>query len=228
MFYSVQGEGPTSGTPAYFMRLQGCNLDCGFCDTTEVWKRGERKTNSELVQKLKDDGQLANILTGKTHVVWTGGEPALPHHQKGITDFLSYLETEYPGSPVYNELETNGTLALIPEMTLRMNQINCSPKLSNSGEPKEKRIVPYVINQIKNMNSTFKFVVSNESDIDELKDDYVFPFNLFHKQVILMPEVTRLKDLSDRTRFVYDMAKKYGYRATTRGQVLAWDKTTGV
>ena len=28
-FYSVQGEGPTTGVPSYFIRLRDCNLTCG-------------------------------------------------------------------------------------------------------------------------------------------------------------------------------------------------------
>ena len=33
LFYSLQGEGFHTGTPAVFIRFSGCNLKCDFCDT---------------------------------------------------------------------------------------------------------------------------------------------------------------------------------------------------
>src|SRR5713226_6178734 len=36
-FYSIQGEGATAGLPAIFVRLQGCSVGCGWCDTKYSW-----------------------------------------------------------------------------------------------------------------------------------------------------------------------------------------------
>ncbi|HEX5532047.1 MAG TPA: 7-carboxy-7-deazaguanine synthase QueE, partial [Methylomirabilota bacterium] len=33
VFHSIQGEGATAGRPAIFVRLQGCSVGCGWCDT---------------------------------------------------------------------------------------------------------------------------------------------------------------------------------------------------
>tara|TARA_Y100000034_G_scaffold77613_1_gene93294 strand:- start:278 stop:610 length:333 start_codon:yes stop_codon:yes gene_type:complete len=110
-----------------------------------------------------------------------------------------------------------------------MNQINCSPKLSNSGVNVCDRINKEAIELIRDHpNGWFKFVVSEEKDMDEIKYDFMYPCDLDKSKIILMPGVDNLDELSERTRFVYDMTKKYGYRSCTRGQVLAWDRVTGV
>ena len=36
-FHSLQGEGPSAGTPAHFLRLQGCDVGCRWCDTKYSW-----------------------------------------------------------------------------------------------------------------------------------------------------------------------------------------------
>lgn len=67
IFYSLQGEGFHSGTPAVFVRLSGCNLRCPFCDTRH--EHGTEMSEAEVVEAVRQ--YPAHL------VVVTGGEPAL-------------------------------------------------------------------------------------------------------------------------------------------------------
>ena len=229
-FYSVQGEGISQGVPAYFIRLQGCNLNCVWCDTTEVWKKGKETSNEELEERIKNSGQMDNILEGTAHIVWTGGEPTLPQNQNAIRSFLDYLNHHYPSNNIYNEIETNGTIKVNNTFLENyIQQVNCSPKLSNSQMPIKRRINPNALEQIRNHeNSWFKFVISSEKDIFEMEDDYINPFHIKKSKIILMPESDSLKTLPEKTQLCYELSKKYGYRTITRGHILAWNKKTEV
>lgn len=65
IFSTIQGEGPFAGTPATFIRLAGCNLQCPLCDTE--YTEGRRMMPVEQV--------MANINYALPLVVITGGEP---------------------------------------------------------------------------------------------------------------------------------------------------------
>ena len=105
-FYSIQGEGHSTGVPAYFMRLRGCNLMCGgrdgslvksgeaswWCDTEYVWRQGKQISFDSIIKAWEDEDILDWVLQGRVHVVWTGGEPTLSKHQRGIVSFLDYLQ----------------------------------------------------------------------------------------------------------------------------------------
>lgn len=246
IFYSIQGEGYSSGVPSIFIRTQSCNLMCGgplgklmkegkatwWCDSETVWKGGKVYTNEDIENKFIELGQLENVLKGTTHLIWTGGEPTLARNAQGIIEFLDYFNNKYPFNNIYNEIETNGSLK-VPEGFYTnkkyINQINCSAKLANSGMPKAMRINKEAIAQIINHNNFwFKIVISNEDDIKEIFEDYIKPHQIPTDRLILMPGVDNLNDLSERTRFVMDMAKKYNVRMCTRAHILAWDRVTGV
>lgn len=244
VFYSIQGEGFTTGVPSVFVRLQGCNLMCGgplgklvkegkatwWCDSETVWKGGKAYSVEELEQKLIELGQLENILNGSTHIIWTGGEPTIKRNADGIIEFMDYITNKNINSNIYTEIETNGSLEVNEIFyTKYIRQINCSAKLQNSGMPKAMRINAKALNQIMSHNNYwFKIVISNEDDIKEIFNDYITPFNIPTSRLILMPGVDNLNDLSERTRFTMDMAKKYNVRMCTRAHILAWDRVTGV
>lgn len=116
IFYSLQGEGFLTGTPAVFVRLSGCNLRCPFCDTD--YAAGREMTETEIVSAVMEHpAQL---------VVVTGGEPSLQ-----LTDLLvDALHRE--GRMV--AVETNGT-GLLPH---GIDWITLSPKdlfLGESAKP---------------------------------------------------------------------------------------------
>ena len=70
VFLSLQGEGPSAGTPAHFLRLQGCDVGCAWCDTKYAWDAAGGR-GVELTA-LWDE---ARALGSAPLVVVTGGEP---------------------------------------------------------------------------------------------------------------------------------------------------------
>jgi organic radical activating enzyme len=263
-FYSVQGEGRSTGVPSYFIRLGLCNLTCGFsrsfgnqllkdksledgeifkgdlelegkatwtCDSTSQWLwRGEDKDFDYLINQWKEQGIYEDIKNGVIHLIWTGGEPTIKGHQVAITNFFKYwLTKELNLINVYNEIETNGTIVIEDELFHSLHQINCSPKLANSGMTEKQRIKPEAIKRImEHDNYQFKFVISTEDDVLELFRDFVEPFNIPLKNVVCMPGLDDQTDFHERTQFCLEMAKKYKFIGMTRLHISAWDKTLNV
>ena len=246
-FYSVQGEGVTTGVPAYFIRLKACNLMCGgtdgslveegkatwWCDTEYVWKKGLEKSFEYLEDRWKEEGILDWVLQGRVNLIWTGGEPTIPKNQRAIVAFLDWFHKKWDRLQdkihVFNEIETNGTIYIEDELFNKINQINCSVKLANSGMSKQRRIKPLALERImSHKNYWFKFVISNEEDLDEIERDFVTPFNIPPKKVLMMPGLDKQENFHERTKFCMEAAKRFGYTGLSRMHVSAWDQTTGV
>lgn len=99
-FISINGEGAHAGELAAFIRFQGCNLKCSFCDTK--W------ANSSLTEtQFFTAEELTNWVCDKNvdNVTLTGGEPLL---QENIYELIALLTEK--GKRV--EIETNGSVAL--------------------------------------------------------------------------------------------------------------------
>jgi organic radical activating enzyme len=95
IFYSVQGEGTWTGTPAAFVRLAGCNLACAFCDTDYALKFVAGV--DEVVARVRAEAGDCPM------VVVTGGEPLA---QRATVALIDALRAD--GRRVH--VESNGTL----------------------------------------------------------------------------------------------------------------------
>ena len=106
IFNTLQGEGPYTGTPATFVRLAGCNLQCTWCDT---------------VYGCNEEAMLIDILDlcSETLVVITGGEP---FRQNIIPLVGALVDHEH-----IVQIETNGVLS-IQGFPWGLATVVCSPK----------------------------------------------------------------------------------------------------
>ncbi|HJH76725.1 MAG TPA: 7-carboxy-7-deazaguanine synthase QueE [Prevotellaceae bacterium] len=108
IFYSLQGEGYFTGTPAVFVRFSGCNLSCSFCDTE----------HTSFTEMSEEDIVREVCAYPAAHVVITGGEPTM--------QLTASLVDRLHAAGKYVQIETNGTYPL-PE-GCRVDWITCSPK----------------------------------------------------------------------------------------------------
>lgn len=208
IFFSIQGEGPNIGKPSIFLRLGGCNLACSWCDSKFTWdpKVADNKviTISEVIKKIKS--------FPCKHLVITGGEPMMQQDK---------IETILKKLPKYTaEIETNGS---IPSKISRfIEQINCSPKLRNSGnKPYPLKIKP------NNKKAIYKFVVQKKEDLKEIKS-YLKKNKIPKEKVYLMPEGMKRAEVLRRSKWLIQSCNKEGYHFTPRLHIMLYDDKRAV
>lgn len=146
IFYSLQGESRSVGLPTVFVRLTGCPLRCGYCDTAYAFQGGEWLDLDNILSQIAD-------LKCQTICV-TGGEPLA---QKTCPEFLTQLcDAGYQVS-----LETSGSLDISPvddRVVIIMDL-----KTPSSGEAAKN-----LYSNIESLkeNDQVKFVISHREDFD--------------------------------------------------------------
>ncbi|WP_370189708.1 7-carboxy-7-deazaguanine synthase QueE [Qipengyuania sp.] len=229
IFASVQGEGPSAGTPCTFVRLSRCNLACVWCDTAYTWhfedderphRDGvdyDRKAN----QVTLDEADVAARITtlGQNRLVITGGEPLL--QGPALARLLELLPD------VSVEIETNGTTKAPARLDIRIDQFNVSPKLAHSGNPAALALLPERLDAYAtDPRAWFKFVIAEPSDVDEvlaLRERYRFrPGHVF-----LMPEGTDSETLRTREKWLAPLCVEHGFRMSDRLHIHLFGDTRG-
>jgi 7-carboxy-7-deazaguanine synthase len=140
-FDTVQGEGVLVGTPATFIRLQGCTVGCPWCDTKYTWAAGgERRTVQEILSHVTH-----------THVVITGGEPTMYD--------LDGLLVPLQANKHYVQLETSGQNGI--KGNVWPDWVTWSPKENLNWQ---------AAFDIKDNASEVKWVVDENLEWDTVKD----------------------------------------------------------
>ena len=144
IFLSLQGEASRVGLPTVFVRLTGCPLRCGYCDTDYAFQGGEWLSLGEVVDRVRGHPS--------PHVTVTCGEPLA---QKACQDLLGALcDLGLDGS-----LETSGALdiSVVDRRVARIVDV----KTPGSGES-ERNLWPNLA--MLTPRDEVKFVLTGESD----------------------------------------------------------------
>jgi 7-cyano-7-deazaguanosine (preQ0) biosynthesis protein QueE len=216
---TVQGEGPSLGRRAGFLRLGRCNLDCSWCDTPFTWDWDRFDPAVELREQAVDEVVAELDAMAIDRVVVTGGEPLL--QQRRLAPFLAAAAER--GWAV--EVETNGTLAPTGTTARVVERFNVSPKLANSGVSLERRIVPDALAALlATGKAAFKFVATGPEDLDEI-GAIVDAHGL--TPVWVMPEGTTPDAVLAGGRRLADAVVARGWSLSTRLHVLLWGNERG-
>lgn len=164
IFETFQGEAHWTGTPAIFVRLQGCDVGCPWCDTKHTWALNPANEIQpyQMVGKLEDAPTYARMMEWDLfdlirpmpsgHVVFTGGEPAY-HDLTNLSAAL--IDT---GKTV--QLETSGTHEIRID---RRAWVTVSPKVGMPGGFEVRAAALLRANEIK-------FPIGKPTDINALQD----------------------------------------------------------
>ena len=235
IFYTLEGEGEYIGRPSVFMRLSMCNLTCkGFasadspngCDSFISWSVKNRMTFDEVFDYMTQNSYNCRLRDG---AIWkiTGGEPLI--QQKILLDLVRDFAKRFGFIP-HIDFETNATIQPLDEWSVYKVTYTTSPKLSNNGDPEEKRYKPAVLRWHVNAGSGFKFVVNDEKDLDEVLTKYVHNPDVLvpPERVWLMPCCGSRSEHVEKAAMVADMCKKNNFKFSPRLQLIIWDKALKV
>ncbi|NOX93017.1 MAG: 7-carboxy-7-deazaguanine synthase QueE [Gammaproteobacteria bacterium] len=149
IFLSLQGESRSVGYPTVFIRLTGCPLRCGYCDTSYAFQGG---------QWITLDTILTRVASCKTHhITVTGGEPLA---QKLCLKLLTHLCDE--GYEV--SLETSGALDVAAVDTRVVKVMDLKTPGSGEMDKNHWQNIEYLSSR-----DQIKFVLCDRNDYDWAK-----------------------------------------------------------
>lgn len=217
-FYTLQGEGPWRGYPAYFIRLTKCNLACSFCDTyfdsgevqtfDQIFADVDRVITEFYAKRNLPVPPWAQGLNKRIVLVITGGEPTL---QSNLTAFLHAANKEF----YHTQIESNGTVSLpLPGDTTFVCSPKCLEKKVNGIDTAVRYLTPK--KEMLARADCLKFVMgvpeqgrytpysevpqwAHDWAIETGKQIFVSPMNIYLQEPKKAKEMRAAKQLTDIT-----------------------------
>jgi 7-carboxy-7-deazaguanine synthase len=150
IFFSIQGESTHVGKPCIFVRLTGCSLRCGYCDTKYSYSGGEEIPLPQVLARIASyPARLVEV---------TGGEPL---EQEEVYPLMDALLRE--GYTVM--LETGGHVSVerVPESVIKIIDV----KTPGSREGETFRMENL---ELAAPHDEYKFVITSRADYEWSRD----------------------------------------------------------
>jgi 7-carboxy-7-deazaguanine synthase len=214
IFSSIQGEGIWVGTPSTFVRVSGCNLRCGWCDTPYAsWEpEGPVLRVEDIMEQVRS---LAN-----RHVVLTGGEPMLFDAIEALALFLDsedYVITIETAGTVFRELPCE-LMSISPKLSNSRPEEALAGDWARRHEETRSNLEP-LRRLVERYPFQLKFVVNPEGDHDDLGEIEQILSQLPSvppERVVLMAEGVDSETVRRRMRALVPICRARGFRLTPR------------
>jgi 7-carboxy-7-deazaguanine synthase len=204
IFHSLQGESTRIGLPTVFVRLTGCPLRCGYCDTAYAFQGGENMSVEQILDRVATHGTR--------YVTVTGGEPLA---QKECIALLKRLcDAGYSVS-----LETSGamdTQAVDPRVSVILD-------IKTPGSGEEKRNLWENLERLR-PDDEVKFVLCGREDYDWAKN-VIAERGLAGKCTLLFSPVYSQLNPADLADWV--LQDKLPVRMQVQLHKILWGETPG-
>jgi len=221
IYQSIEGEmsGHSQGALTTFIRFQGCNLRCDYCDSKFTWSKDIGEDNwspKEIVDKVKE--------YGNENVTITGGEPLM--QKRGLISLVKRLHDENCNVAI----ETNGTYPL-PKKIIE-DDVYWIVDYKWGMNEKQKDTIFGTINNLHD-GDIVKFIIGNKEDFENairIKDSFdmyliqedqpKFAFSPMHGKLSAKRLVSWLLSLNEADKlnlYLNTQLHKYIWKSTERG-----------
>ena len=210
-FLSIDGEGPSSGELATFIRFQGCNLRCSWCDTNYSWNK------CDITENLSAYEIYDYIKKNKTvNVTLTGGEPLI---QENIEELLRILSED---DELKVHIETNGTVNIGRfKEAVKSDNISYIVDFKLPSSKMTERMDVDNLNLVS-FNDVYKFVIGSMEDLN-MAYEVITKYNLTSKCLVYFSPVFGSINMEDIVEF---MKEKNLNKVRLQAQLhkIIWDK----